>query len=152
MRLYLAYVSPRRDRLKSPAAHELVQDYIARAGRLAPTALQPFRSEQELLQSAARRTGRSQPYLILLDSRGRSLSSEQFAVSLRDLRDTGTQELILAIGPADGWSTAARSMAGQLLSFGPMTLPHELALVVLAEQTYRALSILAGHPYHGGHE
>ncbi len=58
---------------------------------------------------------------------------------------------MLAIGPADGWSTAARARAGLLLSFGAITLPHELARVVLAEQIYRALTILAGHPYHSGH-
>jgi 23S rRNA (pseudouridine1915-N3)-methyltransferase len=58
---------------------------------------------------------------------------------------------VLAIGPADGWSDAARARAGLLLSFGSITLPHQLARVVLAEQIYRALTILAGHPYHSGH-
>ena len=58
---------------------------------------------------------------------------------------------MLAIGPPDGWSTAAHSSAKLLLSLGAMTLPHELALVILAEQTYRALTILAGFPYHSGH-
>ena len=80
------------------------------------------------------------------------MSSEGYAQFLGNLRDSGTQDSVLAIGPADGWSRAAHAQAGLLLSFGAMTLPHELALVVLAEQTYRALTILGGHPYHSGHE
>jgi 23S rRNA (pseudouridine1915-N3)-methyltransferase len=59
--------------------------------------------------------------------------------------------LVLAIGPADGWSAATRKRANLLLSLGRMTLPHQLARIVLAEQVYRALTILAGHPYHSGH-
>ena len=150
MHLQLAYISPRRDRLKSPAAHELVREYVARAGRILPTVLQAFRSEGDLL-AAARNSGRTPPFLILLDSRGHQPSSEQFAETLRGLRDGAIQEVLLAIGPPDGWSAAARGSAGLLLSLGAMTLPHELALVVLAEQTYRALTILVGHPYHLGH-
>ena len=152
MRLQIVYVSPRRERLKSGPSQTLAETYVARAGRLAPTTLASFRSEEELLVSVARQSGRARPHLILLDSRGRALSSGQFAEVLRHLRDTGTQDTVLAIGPADGWSAAARAVAGVLLSLGPMTLPHELALVILAEQTYRALTILAGHPYHSGHE
>lgn len=152
MRITIAYVSPRRDRLKSPAAHELVQDYTARAARFMPVTLQSFRTAEDLVAATDQRTGRTPPYRILLDSRGRSFSSEQFASTVRDLRDNGAQELHLAIGPPDGWSAHARVSADLLLSLGPMTLPHELALVILAEQIYRALTILAGHPYHSGHE
>ena len=61
------------------------------------------------------------------------------------------QEMVFAVGPANGWSPEALWRAQLKLSFGKMTLPHELARVVLAEQVYRALTILAGHPYHGGH-
>ena len=66
-------------------------------------------------------------------------------------RDQGQQSLFFAIGPADGWSEEARKRANLLLSLGPMTLPHELARVVLSEQIYRAFTILSGHPYHTGH-
>jgi 23S rRNA (pseudouridine1915-N3)-methyltransferase len=59
--------------------------------------------------------------------------------------------MVFAIGPADGWSVNARDQANLLLSFGRITLPHQLARVVLAEQVYRAFTILAGHPYHSGH-
>jgi 23S rRNA (pseudouridine1915-N3)-methyltransferase len=57
--------------------------------------------------------------------------------------------IVFAIGPASGWSE--RRLAQTVLSLGPMTLPHELARLVLAEQIYRAFTILAGHPYHIGH-
>ena len=63
----------------------------------------------------------------------------------------GAQQIVFAIGPADGWSKDARGRAQLLLSFGPLTLAHALARVVLAEQLYRAFTILAGHPYHAGH-
>jgi 23S rRNA (pseudouridine1915-N3)-methyltransferase len=65
--------------------------------------------------------------------------------------ERGTQELIFAVGPADGWSAGALACAQQTLSLGKITLPHELARVVLAEQIYRAFTILHNHPYHGGH-
>jgi 23S rRNA (pseudouridine1915-N3)-methyltransferase len=61
------------------------------------------------------------------------------------------QRLIFAVGPADGWSEKGCARANLLLSFGRITLPHQLARVVLAEQLYRAFTILAGHPYHSGH-
>jgi 23S rRNA (pseudouridine1915-N3)-methyltransferase len=59
--------------------------------------------------------------------------------------------MVFAIGPADGWSEAARERAQLLLSLGPMTLAHALARLVVAEQLYRAFTILSGHPYHAGH-
>jgi 23S rRNA (pseudouridine1915-N3)-methyltransferase len=89
--------------------------------------------------------------LILLDSRGKQFSSTQFADQLRKLEEAGSQELIFCVGPADGFSEASRKRAKMLLSFGPMTLPHQMAALVLAEQVYRSLTILAGHPYHSGH-
>ena len=79
------------------------------------------------------------------------MSSEQLAAWIGRERDAGMQHLHFAIGPADGWSKDMRDRADLLLSFGPMTFPHELARVMLAEQLYRAFTILAGHPYHGGH-
>ena len=89
--------------------------------------------------------------LVLLDSHGRQFSSESLAEWIKGERDGGRQLLIFAVGPANGWSEAARSRAGMLLSLGPMTLPHELAYLVLVEQVYRAFTILEGHPYHRGH-
>jgi 23S rRNA (pseudouridine1915-N3)-methyltransferase len=151
VKLFLAAISPTRFRAKSDAAATLATDYLARAARYVPCESQHYASEADLLTSLDRQSTRTAPVLILLDSRGKQLSSEDFAAHLGRLRDSGTQSLILAIGPADGWSNAARTRANLILSFGPITLPHELARAVLAEQIYRALTILANHPYHSGH-
>jgi 23S rRNA (pseudouridine1915-N3)-methyltransferase len=79
------------------------------------------------------------------------MSSEGFADWLRKRRDDGAQQIVFSIGPADGWSEGARKRATLLLSLGTFTLAHALARVVLAEQLYRAFTILTGHPYHSGH-
>jgi 23S rRNA (pseudouridine1915-N3)-methyltransferase len=150
MNLILASISPRA-KSKSAPAEALTQDYIARAARLNPTSAAVFDSESALLASADRQPGRPAAHLILFDSRGDTLTSEEFARSLGRLRDDGAQRLLLAIGPADGWSPAAIARAHRTLSLGRITLPHELARAVAAEQIYRALTILAGHPYHSGH-
>lgn len=89
--------------------------------------------------------------LALFDSAGQMMTSEEFAGWIDRSGVAGTQQLVMAVGPADGWSQQDRSAAQQAVSFGRITLPHELALVVAAEQIYRALTILAGHPYHSGH-
>ena len=88
---------------------------------------------------------------VLLDSRGRTMSSEAFAGWLGARRDEGSQHIVFAVGPASGWSETARKNAQLLLSFGPMTMAHALARLVMAEQLYRAFTILTGHPYHAGH-
>jgi 23S rRNA (pseudouridine1915-N3)-methyltransferase len=151
MKIILASISPTRSRPKSTAAATLAADYLARAARYLPCESQTHSSESALLASLDQKSARTAPILILLDSRGQQLTSERFAAHLGRLRDSGAQSLILAIGPADGWSPAARARASLTLSFGAITLPHELARAVLAEQIYRALTILAGHPYHSGH-
>ncbi len=108
-------------------------------------------SEARCFDWVVKQRTRTAPLLVLLDSRGKSYSSEGFARWLGQERDGGRQSVILAIGPAGGWSDGARERANMLLSLGAMTLPHELARVVLLEQVYRAFTILAGHPYHCGH-
>src|SRR5476649_2490049 len=148
MRLWIAIV----DR-KNPtgAAAQLLEDYVARSARYMPCELQMAASEQKLLEAVDRAAGRTRPVLILADSTGALLTSTGFAGELTQRIDSGAQLLVLAIGPADGWSAAARTRADLLLSFGRITLPHELAAVVAAEQLYRALTIRAKHPYHCGH-
>ena len=89
--------------------------------------------------------------LILMDSRGKQFSSEEFARFLGDYEERNPLPVVFAIGPADGFSQATRSAAQHTLSLGTMTMAHELARVVLLEQVYRALTILKGHPYHSGH-
>ncbi len=98
-----------------------------------------------------RRQGRSPTILVLLDSRGKAMTSESFAAWLGARRDDGAQHVVFAIGPASGWSEPGRLRADLRLSLGPMTLAHALARLVMAEQLYRAFTILSGHPYHRGH-
>jgi len=86
--------------------------------------------------------------IIALDERGKTLGSEAFAAMLRRHRDAGTAPLALVIGGPDGHSQTFRDSALDVVSLGAMTLPHGLARVVIAEQLYRAATIIAGHPYH----
>ncbi|MBC2662763.1 23S rRNA (pseudouridine(1915)-N(3))-methyltransferase RlmH [Novosphingobium flavum] len=85
---------------------------------------------------------------VLLDERGRQLSSEAFAALLSRWRDDGVREARFLIGAADGHGAPARDQADLLIAFGAMTWPHMLARAMLAEQLWRATSIIAGHPYH----
>ena len=86
--------------------------------------------------------------LICLDPGGEALSSEAFARLLAKFRDEGTDGVAFVVGGADGLGKDVLTKAARLVSLGPMTLPHGLARIVLAEQIYRAATILAGHPYH----
>jgi 23S rRNA (pseudouridine1915-N3)-methyltransferase len=85
---------------------------------------------------------------VLLDERGKQLTSEEFAQLLGRWRDEGVRETRFLIGAADGHGGEARKQADLLLAFGAMTWPHLLARALLVEQLWRATSILAGHPYH----
>jgi len=86
--------------------------------------------------------------ILLLDEKGRQLSSLEFADQLSVWRDRGMRECRLMIGGADGFSDAERQEADLLIAFGRMTWPHLMARAMLAEQLWRATSILANHPYH----
>jgi 23S rRNA (pseudouridine1915-N3)-methyltransferase len=102
------------------------------------------RREAELLRAALPKGAR----LIALDERGKTLASGDFAALLGRWRDEGLGELAFAIGGAGGLDASLREAAALTLSFGPMTWPHLLTRALLAEQLYRAQSILTGHPYH----
>jgi 23S rRNA (pseudouridine1915-N3)-methyltransferase len=125
--------------------------YLERIASYSPIQSSAFRDEEALFAAVAKQHARTPAWLVLLDSRGESLSSEGLAKWLGVRRDSGQQAIVFAIGPASGWSSGAARRAQSLLSLGQMTLPHELARLVLAEQIYRAFTILAGHPYHTGH-
>lgn len=146
MRLRVAWVG----KTKETAIQSLGAEYIKRLRRFVDLEIHEAASEQAVLK-LAEKSGRTAPVLVLLDSRGKQFSSEELAEFLRDHQDRGTQEIIFAIGPADGWSDGARQRASKLLSVGRMTLPHELARIILLEQLYRGFTILARHPYHSGH-
>ncbi len=137
-----------------PAGYEyekLTHLYLQRMAGFARCEVAAFRAEGALFESLERQPGRSVTRLILLDSRGKQMTSEAFAAWLGSRRDEGVQRMVFAIGPASGWSDQARQRAHFLLSLGTFTLAHALARLVLAEQIYRATTILAGHPYHTGH-
>lgn len=129
----------------------LVRGYLERSSPLARCRTEGFRTELALLEWAEKQLGRTPLSVVLVDGRGREMSSERFAEWLGARRDQGTQHVVFAVGPADGWSDAARKRAVFLLSLGPMTMAHGLARLVMAEQIYRAFTILTGHPYHTGH-
>jgi 23S rRNA (pseudouridine1915-N3)-methyltransferase len=88
--------------------------------------------------------------LVAFDERGRTLPSEAFAELLGGWRDRGAAAAAFAIGGADGLDQNVRDKAALVLSFGALTLPHQLVRVLVLEQLYRGLTILAGHPYHRG--
>ena len=160
MKIRIAWIG----KTKEPAIRALTEEYLKRISRYAQVEGVELRDEAALLQmcgraapakaiktSSAGKTSAGKSTLVLLDSRGKQFSSEEFARFLGDYRDRNALPLVFAVGPADGFSEAARGAAQHTISLGKMTLAHELARVVLLEQVYRAFTILKGHPYHSGH-
>lgn len=147
MKLQIAWIG----KSKEPAFRALTEEYLRRISRYLAAESHEMSSEEALLQLAESSSGRTRPVLVLLDARGRQFTSEEFADLLRDQQDRGTQNLFFGVGPTNGFTDKARHSADLVLSFGKMTLAHELARIVLLEQIYRAFTILKGHPYHTGH-
>ena len=149
-------------RLKAGAERDLFGVYtqrIAAAGKpLSMGALKTVEVSQSRAGSTAERRAQeaallmdklgSGAHLIAMDETGNSLSSNDFAGLLARLREAGTSELAFAIGGPDGHGRELIGRADARMALGPMTLPHGLVRIILAEQIYRALTILAGHPYH----
>jgi 23S rRNA (pseudouridine1915-N3)-methyltransferase len=125
---------------RSPEA-DLVERYLKRIAW--PTKVTELPDQGGKMPSPA-----SSSITILLDERGKALSSVELARKLEAWRDGGKREARFLIGAADGHQEEQRSGADLLLSFGPATWPHLLARAMLAEQLFRATSILANHPYH----
>jgi 23S rRNA (pseudouridine1915-N3)-methyltransferase len=147
MNLALIHLHPRPN-TQLPYEAE-VERYLKLTSRWMPSRSRAFASESgftEYLEAA-----RQRPVVALCDQRGKAFGSEDFAAWIGKRRDGGTPQLVFGIGPADGWSAQMLERADLRLSFGAMTLPHALARLVLAEQIYRAATILMGHPYHLGH-
>ncbi|MES2333339.1 MAG: 23S rRNA (pseudouridine(1915)-N(3))-methyltransferase RlmH [Pseudomonadota bacterium] len=154
MRLHLCAVG----RLRAGPERDLVDDYLQRLERTGrPLGLGPV-SEHEvedrrgggmaaegLLLSRAIPEGAA---LCVLDERGKSLSSPEFAAALAGWRDAGRQDAAFVIGGADGLDPGLRARADLVVSLGRMVWPHMLVRVMLAEQLYRAATILSGSPYH----
>lgn len=150
MKIKIAWIG----KTKESAIASLTDEYLKRIARYAPAEGIPLRDEAALLEMCGRSAaskGGTKSTLVLMDSRGKEFSSEQFAKFLGDYQDRNPLPLVFAVGGADGFSDASRAAAQQTISLGKMTLAHELARVVLLEQLYRAFTILKGHPYHSGH-
>jgi 23S rRNA (pseudouridine1915-N3)-methyltransferase len=137
---------------KEPAITSLTEEYLKRISRYAQVEAVVVRDEADVIAKfGGSAKGSAKSTLVLMDSRGREYSSEQFAKFLGDYQDRNPLPLVFAIGGADGFSAETRATAQSVISLGKMTLAHELARVVLLEQVYRAFTILKGHPYHSGH-
>ncbi len=154
MRVHLCAVG----RLRAGPERDLIDDYVTRFNRTGRAlGLGPF-AEVEVedrkgggMEAEAALLTRAVPagaLLVVMDERGRSLSSPEFADQLARWRDAGRQDVAFAIGGADGLAPSLRASADFSLSFGAMVWPHMLVRVMLAEQLYRTASILAGSPYH----
>ena len=160
MRLLIAAVG----KLKHGPERELFAHYLDRAEAIGrKTGLSPLSAievaEAKVATAQARMDAEAKTLLaklpssyklICLERGGDQLGSEEFAQALAKFRDGGAQGLAFFIGGADGLGLAAQFKADRVVSLGPITLPHGLARIVLAEQIYRAGTLLTGHPYHRG--
>jgi len=139
---------------KESAIQSLTDEYLKRIARYAEIEGVAAKDEAAIFALAGLGGGkdrrRERHKLILLDARGKQLSSEELAGFL-EREQVSALPILFAIGGSDGFSDEARRQAGFVISLGKMTLPHELARVVLLEQIYRAFTILKKHPYHLGH-
>lgn len=150
MKIKVAWIGKTKD----PAIQALTEEYLKRISHYIPVEGIAVRDEAVLLESYASASGKKRSAgstLVLMDSRGKQLSSEEFAKFLGDYQDRNPLPLVFAVGGADGFNQEAKAAAQFTLSLGKMTVAHELARVVLLEQIYRAFTILKGHPYHCGH-
>ena len=149
-------------RMKAGPEKELCEDYLARARALGRncgiTALNVRDFPESALDDAERRRETEAKALsgalgprssqIVLDETGRAMKSADFAALLRREIESGAGELAFLVGGPDGHAPSTRASANFVLSLGPMTWPHRLVRVLLAEQIYRAVTIMVNHPYH----
>jgi 23S rRNA (pseudouridine1915-N3)-methyltransferase len=159
MRIVIAAVG----RMKAGPERELVARYLDRAaGGGKPLALTGFDvvelSESRASSAASRKADEAkglraalpEGLIVALDERGKSITSEAFASQLGRWRDDGRPAASFVIGGADGLEPGFVQAADLVLSFSSMVWPHQLVRIMLAEQLYRATTILSGHPYHRG--
>ena len=157
MRVHIAAIG----RMKQGPERELAARYLDRAAQSGkPLALTGFEvtelpesrassgSVRKSEESKALRAILPDGVVVALDERGKSLNSDNFARQIGRWRDDGRAALSFVIGGADGLDPALAAGADLALSFSPLTWPHQLVRIMLAEQLYRATTILSGHPYH----
>jgi len=137
VKVYLYYIGKPRN----PEANRIAADFMERSARYTTCEMREIRPDRFDLQKrhpSARK--------ILLDPAGRQMDSREFTALIGKAEMEG-RDLVFLVGGADGLPAAWRDPAGQFVSLSRMTLPHELARVLVAEQIYRALATLRGHPY-----
>ena len=158
MRLTIAAIG----RMKQGPDRALVERYLDRLSKVGGQVGLDFRGLKETVESRLQSVGERRKeeaaklvagldddcLRIVFDERGTSMSSEDFAAMLGNFRDAGRREVCFFLGGPDGHDPELAASAEKLLSFGKMTFPHQIARLMLAEQLYRATTILSGHPYH----
>lgn len=149
-------------RLKSGPEKDLASRYLDRFSKAGPAVGLEFSRLIEVPESRASNADtrkkeeaailqKSLPeggLLVLLDERGKSMDSESFAQMIGRFNDNGKRDMLIAIGGADGLDPELQSRADAVVNLGIMTWPHQLVRILIAEQLYRAVTIIAGHPYH----
>ena len=151
-------------RMKSGPERELVARYLERFEKSAPAiglgfggliekpesrmGDAPQRKREEASWLIEQCDAQPSTLLVLLDETGKSLPSEVFAETIGKKRDQGARHMVFAIGGADGHDAGLKARADMVLSFGAATWPHQMVRIMLAEQLYRSVTILSGHPYH----
>lgn len=149
-------------KLKSGPEGELTKRYLDRFAKSGPAIGLEFGKITEVSESKAGSANQrkkdeaiqldkavsANAKLIILDEGGDEFGSEKFSSLLAKLRDDGEREIVFAIGGADGHDQVSREKAYKIISLGKMTWPHQMARFMLAEQLYRSVTILSGHPYH----
>ena len=149
-------------RLKAGPEKDLAARYLERLAKAGPAIGIEFSRTVEVAESRASNSQTRKreeaamldkaltegSVLILLDERGKALDSEAFAALIGQYRDQGKRDLMVAIGGADGLDPDLYQKADAVLCLGKLTWPHQLVRILIAEQLYRAVTILSGHPYH----
>lgn len=130
---------------RRPEIRALIEDYVNRIGRFAEIDVRELREDSP---AASRKlTVPAGATIVLLDAAGKRFNSAHFASWLGGCRDRGVRDIVFLCGTADGFPDVVAKRATERLSLSPLTFSHELARVMLAEQLYRAFTMLAGHPY-----
>ena len=130
---------------RRPEIRALMEDYVARIRRHAEVEVRELRPDSSASLKRLEFPGGAT--IVLLDAAGKKLSSGQFAEWIGQCRDRGQRELVFLCGAAEGFPEAVAGRASLRISLSPLTFSHELARVMLAEQIYRAFTLLSGHPY-----
>lgn len=145
MRIRLVFLGKTRN----PHLRALIEDYRSRIAHFCPIEIVEWKSTDggpRVIEQARGKKGAAIP-VVVLDAAGKALTSEGFARWLAKHANSGCRELIFLLAGAEGVEAETKRKANVLLSLSPMTLPHELARVVLLEQIYRAWALLREHPY-----